>query len=326
MTKTLKKQLTALCVASLCGGALMWNMSAPQAQDGDDEQPIDTPPQTVVEAARLFGRLLQVIEQQHETRAWNTDGPVPADSYLQIRLISKSDYEQLGKPAIYTLLGELAKRQIPVFTAGVPRQEEGKTVVEITPNKEATSSAPVVIIREDGGYRVDLVTTYAKRFGLGAGALETAIYKKTDIALEGLPGKDKPPMRRAICQTNLKQIALGIAQYTQDYDEKYPLAKPWTDVVKPYVKTEAIFTCPALSKGQKYGYAYNSKLSNKMEQQVAQTNQTVSLYETSVLKRNAYGVGENRAFRHQNGANYAFADGHVKWFPKTATPSFKLKP
>jgi type II secretory pathway pseudopilin PulG len=26
------------------------------------------------------------------------------------------------------------------------------------------------------------------------------------------------------CQGNLKQVGLGILQYTQDYDEKYPLA------------------------------------------------------------------------------------------------------
>lgn len=29
--------------------------------------------------------------------------------------------------------------------------------------------------------------------------------------------------RRSSCQSNLKQIGIGIAQYTQDYDEKMPL-------------------------------------------------------------------------------------------------------
>ena len=28
--------------------------------------------------------------------------------------------------------------------------------------------------------------------------------------------------RRSACQSNLKQLGLGIAQYTQDYDERYP--------------------------------------------------------------------------------------------------------
>ena len=30
--------------------------------------------------------------------------------------------------------------------------------------------------------------------------------------------------RRASCQSNLKQISLGVMQYTQDYDERLPLA------------------------------------------------------------------------------------------------------
>jgi prepilin-type N-terminal cleavage/methylation domain-containing protein/prepilin-type processing-associated H-X9-DG protein len=67
--------------------------------------------------------------------------------------------------------------------------------------------------------------------------------------------------RRASCQSNLKQIGLGIAQYTQDYDEKFPpsmstganitvnganLADPaWTVLVQPYVKSAQLFACPS---------------------------------------------------------------------------------
>jgi type II secretory pathway pseudopilin PulG len=51
--------------------------------------------------------------------------------------------------------------------------------------------------------------------------------------------------RRSSCQSNLKQIALGIMQYTQDYDEKFPLVwntlssttiRPfgWVDIIEPY--------------------------------------------------------------------------------------------
>ena len=34
--------------------------------------------------------------------------------------------------------------------------------------------------------------------------------------------------RRSSCQSNLKQIGLGIIQYTQDYDERMPMARMWT--------------------------------------------------------------------------------------------------
>ena len=67
--------------------------------------------------------------------------------------------------------------------------------------------------------------------------------------------------RRASCQSNLKQIGLGILQYTQDYDEKlmqsyfvYPSATPgafssnailWSDAVQPYLKSTQILYCPS---------------------------------------------------------------------------------
>jgi prepilin-type processing-associated H-X9-DG protein len=60
--------------------------------------------------------------------------------------------------------------------------------------------------------------------------------------------------RRASCQSNLKQIGLGVMQYTQDYDEIYPrLTKgwysfntdKWMDDIMPYVKSTQLFTCPS---------------------------------------------------------------------------------
>ena len=57
--------------------------------------------------------------------------------------------------------------------------------------------------------------------------------------------------RRSSCTSNLKQIGLGIIQYTQDYDEKYPLADTgsqtfsWRRVIYPYVKSTQIFACPS---------------------------------------------------------------------------------
>jgi prepilin-type N-terminal cleavage/methylation domain-containing protein/prepilin-type processing-associated H-X9-DG protein len=67
--------------------------------------------------------------------------------------------------------------------------------------------------------------------------------------------------RRASCQSNLKQIGLGIMQYTQDYDESYPFgydydnngsnnnpeAELWRWEIQPYVKSTQIFKCPSSS-------------------------------------------------------------------------------
>ena len=58
--------------------------------------------------------------------------------------------------------------------------------------------------------------------------------------------------RRSSCSSNLKQIALGFKQYTQDYDEKYPQrqsgttnAGGWAIALQPYLKSTQIFQCPS---------------------------------------------------------------------------------
>jgi prepilin-type N-terminal cleavage/methylation domain-containing protein/prepilin-type processing-associated H-X9-DG protein len=82
--------------------------------------------------------------------------------------------------------------------------------------------------------------------------------------------------RRTSCMSNLKQINLGILQYTQDNDEHYPVyipsngvsgARPygWVDALEPYLKSTQIFRYPSDSLGpvtspQSTGYtdyAYN---------------------------------------------------------------------
>ena len=61
--------------------------------------------------------------------------------------------------------------------------------------------------------------------------------------------------RRSSCQSNLKQIGLGILQYTQDYDEKMVLvyggdttcSPSWGELVQPYLKSKQVFDCPSNS-------------------------------------------------------------------------------
>ena len=90
--------------------------------------------------------------------------------------------------------------------------------------------------------------------------------------------------RRASCQSNLKQIGLGIMQYAQDYDEKMPFfvdAPPAAVAgtngvtnsfsvtpdnpafeVQPYIKSWQVFRCPsprditAANPGSSYGTNY----------------------------------------------------------------------
>lgn len=77
--------------------------------------------------------------------------------------------------------------------------------------------------------------------------------------------------RRSACQSNLKQIGLGIHQYTQDYDERLPLevageaadysvlAANYSNVnyvalIQPYVKNWQVFKCPSATPATSAGY------------------------------------------------------------------------
>ncbi len=64
--------------------------------------------------------------------------------------------------------------------------------------------------------------------------------------------------RKIVCTSNLRQIGLGIAQYTQDWDEKYPAGYPFfapqsistpslslVQVIDPYVKSTQVWSCPS---------------------------------------------------------------------------------
>jgi prepilin-type N-terminal cleavage/methylation domain-containing protein/prepilin-type processing-associated H-X9-DG protein len=68
--------------------------------------------------------------------------------------------------------------------------------------------------------------------------------------------------RRTSCLSNLKQIGLGMLQYSQDYDESLinhyygssgdttsptasAISYKWMDAVQPYVKSYQLFVCPS---------------------------------------------------------------------------------
>ncbi len=66
--------------------------------------------------------------------------------------------------------------------------------------------------------------------------------------------------RQSSCLNNVKQVTLGLIQYTQDYDEKFPRGDSvawgdgawpnhpyggYVDAIYPYVKNNQVFICPS---------------------------------------------------------------------------------
>ena len=129
--------------------------------------------------------------------------------------------------------------------------------------------------------------------------------------------------RRSSCQSNEKQIALGFKQYIQDNNERYPAADGWQTAIFDYTKSNAILKCPSAAGAGAYDYSYNSAMSGKNENLVANSAATVLAAEATRNAAPQAAPSASANSRHFDGSNYAFVDGHVKWIkgivPVTAT-------
>lgn len=146
------------------------------------------------------------------------------------------------------------------------------------------------------------------------------------------------------CLSNLKQLGIGLLQYTQDYDDKLPsvfgnrASFGWADAMFPYVKSNSLFQCPQQREdGQTdpkqsgfTDYWFNAQLSKR---EVATAGDTASLlvmgdgndgtdvtdarYSISGLPPKWINDPKSPLYRHLEMANYLYLDGHAKWHKPT---------
>ena len=171
--------------------------------------------------------------------------------------------------------------------------------------------------------------------------------------------KAREKARQSSCSSNIKQMMLSVAQYVQDYDERFPRGAgytapdvivntwargEWYYLVEPYVKNVQIFACPSegatgvqsggvtsTAYGLDVHYSRNTWLTEA--DRLAQIEQAASVIYTADGRNNYMrwynpaelgGANTNFAWahnRHNDGCNYGYVDGHVKWnkFSITAT-------
>ena len=324
-------------LAPLCGALLL--ASAPLAlaqenqQDGAGEtaNQYPAPPQTPEAAGERFYQFLSSVSVgggQAPGMASNwTRARIYLDSLARAQLSAVSSRPQDG--GLERLFSVMAQQKDePQFKGEVVGTQGDETLVEVAP--APAKKRAVIVIAEDGGFRVDVKATYGRWNDLSGEKLDIAWADYTGIVSPALAKNVAyiENTRRSSCQSNLKQQMLGILQYSQDYDEKFPTARKWIDEIMPYVKSEAIFRCPALAAASNYGYAFNQNLDGLSMAKMDNVAQTIAIYETDDLTRSAFGVGDERAYRHLDGSNIAFADGHIKWYRKGAEPkeSVSFKP
>jgi len=151
--------------------------------------------------------------------------------------------------------------------------------------------------------------------------------------------------RQTSCLNNMKQMGTAMMMYMQDYDERFVYTTDdwrWYSLLYPYVMNRQIFKCPSM--GTDNGNAWTDyAISGVFAHGIAQADfkrgaDTIMIAEriddglwdgyhpwpsdgVSWNTLSAYRAADGHNWfadhlsqdRHNEGCNYAFADGHGKW-------------
>jgi prepilin-type N-terminal cleavage/methylation domain-containing protein/prepilin-type processing-associated H-X9-DG protein len=155
--------------------------------------------------------------------------------------------------------------------------------------------------------------------------------------------------RRTSCASNLKQIGLGLLQYTQDFDEKMPFSffgaagdsdatnYKWMDAIFPYVRSEQLFDCPsdALSpnyqfrSGQNFGsYAQNGAYGAAGDNQTpprSSTSYLVSLAQIAQPAQTVWATDSNNSADLSKGGSSGGSYGFF-WANAASNPGINAAP
>jgi prepilin-type N-terminal cleavage/methylation domain-containing protein/prepilin-type processing-associated H-X9-DG protein len=156
--------------------------------------------------------------------------------------------------------------------------------------------------------------------------------------------KAREKARQTSCLNNVKQMALAMLQYAQDFDEKFPMtwstcgfnggrwyssynALCWRDLMHPYTKNWQVFDCPSHTTTNGTSYAMNVLLTTGANANfggislgaVVSPAECLMIVEAGGDYQTKPSWALNYAScrpttRHNDGGNHGFCDGHAKWY------------
>lgn len=163
--------------------------------------------------------------------------------------------------------------------------------------------------------------------------------------------KAREKARQSSCLSNARQLGTACMSYFQDYDERLlhyryegdtiPPYESWRDLIQPYIKNTQILTCPSATSEQGYGWNYQylgwpgqggtSSSAASSLGEVTEPAETVMIGEANYGV--VFGPWQSPAatlhdvytkYRHNEGTNIAFVDGHAKWYSKATVAGIPL--
>ena len=172
--------------------------------------------------------------------------------------------------------------------------EGDRAVVSVT--KRIDFAADLVLEKENGSWHIDPIQT-----GLRSGSFTE---------------EDARSLREAgakeACERHMRAILLALGMYVEDYDGRLPNAERWMDQLRPYLKDQRAFHCPARPKATS-GYALNPGWAGKNLRQVANRARVPLLFEIAGTDKNGRGSTFPIVAPHGGLTLVGFADGRIEW-------------
>jgi prepilin-type N-terminal cleavage/methylation domain-containing protein/prepilin-type processing-associated H-X9-DG protein len=171
--------------------------------------------------------------------------------------------------------------------------------------------------------------------------------------------KAREKARQASCLSNLKQVAIACQMYREDYDGVnvriyFTATVRWHQAVAPYIKNTDLFRCPSAPglvdpySGLPQSYGMNSFNFGPATQDgfwYAKDDASIpdgstviwaaDSYDPANASNGSYYVGGGAtfsqpvvrvAYRHNDGFNAMFYDGHAKWLKSTSRSLWSTNP